>query len=58
MRKLESGEKLILLKDLVLDVSKFMYTHPGGKFMIEKNIGRDETKFFYGGYVMEPSQNI
>lgn len=27
--------------------------HPGGKFLIEHNIGRDISKFFYGGYALD-----
>lgn len=38
---------------MVLDVTTFMYNHPGGKFLIERNLGRDVSKFFYGGYVLE-----
>ena len=40
----------MLLDDLVLDVTDYMFNHPGGKFLIEQNIGRDISKFFYGGY--------
>ena len=43
----------MILDDLVLDVSKYYSEHPGGKFLIEANIGRDISKFFYGGYAME-----
>eukprot|EP00347_Sterkiella_histriomuscorum_P019560 403341168 len=49
----ESGEKLVILNDMVLNVSKYMFNHPGGKFVIAQNVGRDITKFFYGGYQME-----
>jgi cytochrome b involved in lipid metabolism len=42
-----------VLDDLVLNVRFFMYNHPGGKFVIEQNIGRNISKFFYGGYIME-----
>ena len=56
--KVEAGEKLVILDDLVLDVRPFMKNHPGGKFVIEHNVGKDISKFFYGGYVMEPSQNL
>lgn len=27
-----------------------MYFHPGGKFTLRKNVGRDVTKFFNGAY--------
>jgi len=30
--------------------------HPGGKFLITRNFGRDISKFFYGGYVMVRGQ--
>lgn len=46
---IEEGRKLILLDDLVLDVEGYMFVHPGGKFLIENNVGRDISKFFYGG---------
>jgi cytochrome b involved in lipid metabolism len=38
---------------MVLDVSRFMEEHPGGKFSLEHNIGRDISKFFYGAYQLE-----
>jgi cytochrome b involved in lipid metabolism len=37
----------------VLDVTKFLNEHPGGKFVLEHNIGRDISKYFYGGYSMD-----
>lgn len=45
----------MILDDLILDVSGFKKTHPGGKFVLEHNIGRDISKFFYGGYTLENS---
>lgn len=50
---LKKGEKLVILDDLVLDVSWFMGEHPGGLFTLEHNVGRDISKFFYGGYSLE-----
>jgi len=47
------GEKLVVLDDLVLDVSAYMKFHPGGAFLVEHNLGRDISKFFYGGYALE-----
>lgn len=47
------GQQLVILDDLVLDVTKFMPNHPGGKFLLQANIGRDISKYFYGGYQME-----
>ena len=43
----------MILDDLVLDVRRFMYEHPGGKFLLQFHIGRDISKYFYGGYVLE-----
>ncbi len=52
-RRLHHGEKLVILDDLVLDVSEFYKVHPGGKFVIEHTVGTDIAKFFYGGYSLE-----
>lgn len=41
------------MDDLVLDVGRFMSEHPGGQFLIQFHSGRDISKFFYGGYVLE-----
>ena len=30
-----------------------MQHHPGGRFALRHNIGRDISKFFYGGYSLE-----
>ena len=51
--RIKKGDKLVLLDNLVLDVSRYQFSHPGGKFVINQNIGRDISKFFYGGYSME-----
>ena len=45
---------MVVLDDLVLDVTKFSNSHPGGRFLIEKNRGKDISKFFHGGYNYEP----
>jgi cytochrome b involved in lipid metabolism len=52
-RVFEKGEELVLLDDMVLDISKYMFNHPGGKFLLAHCIGRDIGKFFYGGYILE-----
>jgi hypothetical protein len=52
-RRMHAGEMLMILDDLVLDVSEFYKVHPGGKFVIEHTIGTDIAKFFYGGYSLE-----
>ena len=51
--RVENGENLVILDEFVLDVSTFMWTHPGGRFSIKRNIGRDVSKFFHGGYSLE-----
>ena len=48
------GQKLVILDDLVLNFSN--YEHPGGDYLLEHNIGRDISKFFYGGYSLSSIQ--
>ena len=55
---IKHGDKLIILDDLVLDVSSYMFQHPGGQFLIQHNVGRDISKYFYGGYSMETQENL
>lgn len=50
---LKQGRCLVILDDMILDVKMFLDDHPGGKFSLMNNIGRDISKFFYGGYSME-----
>lgn len=52
-KAVSGGEELVILDDLVLNVAKFKSEHPGGKFLVEYNVGRDISKFFYGGYSLE-----
>jgi len=51
--RVKNGEKLVVLDDMVLDVSSFINNHPGGNFSLTHNIGKDISKFFYGGYSLE-----
>ena len=51
--RVKAGEKLVILDDMVIDVGSYMDEHPGGRFLIEQNIGRDISKFFYGGFSTE-----
>jgi cytochrome b involved in lipid metabolism len=51
------GRKLVILDNLVLDVEKFMNCHPGGRWNIEHNIGKDIAKFFYGGYSIDGNRD-
>lgn len=48
-----AGNKYVVLDNLILDVSRFIYMHPGGQFLIQHNIGKDISKFFYGAYSLE-----
>jgi cytochrome b involved in lipid metabolism len=48
---------LLLLDDLVIDATDYAPYHPGGKFIIERTRGTDISKFFYGGYNLEPANN-
>ena len=51
--RVSRGESLQILDDMVLDVSRYQYEHPGGKFLVSYLIGSDISKFFYGGYALE-----
>ena len=45
----ESGRQLLIVSDIVYDVTKFMDDHPGGKGFLKVSIGRDVTVSFNGG---------
>jgi cytochrome b involved in lipid metabolism len=49
----EEKQMLVILDELVLDVTEYMENHPGGKFLLEHNKGRDISKYFYGGYGLD-----
>lgn len=46
----KDGKKLVLFDNAVLDINGYERNHPGGKFNLVHNFGRDISKFFYGGY--------
>lgn len=54
MEVVKGRQKLVILDDLVLDVTQFAEGHPGGAFLLNKNVGRDISKYFHGGYAYEP----
>ena len=53
---IKKGRKLVILDDMVLDLEQFLGKHPGGNFSLTQNIGRDISKFFYGGYSLESNE--
>lgn len=55
--KIKNGEQLVILDDLVLDVSRYGEFHPGGAFLINHNVGRDVSKFFHGGHALDSNSN-
>ena len=44
------GEQLVIFDNLVLNLNGYERVHPGGKFNLIHNLGRDISKFFFGGY--------
>ncbi|KYQ88446.1 delta 9 fatty acid desaturase [Tieghemostelium lacteum] len=44
----EENRKLIIIKEFVYDVEKFIIDHPGGQAYIKSGIGKDATKMFTG----------
>ena len=46
----EAGDSLCVCDNLVLRTDGYEKIHPGGKFTIVKNFGRDIAKFYYGNY--------
>lgn len=52
-KMIKGGDKLVIIDDFVVDVSRFIFTHPGGEFSLNHNIGRDVSKYFHGGYSLE-----
>ena len=48
--QVKAGKKLVTIDNLVLDIGSYAQIHPGGKFALQQTVGRDISKFFYGGY--------
>ena len=46
----DEKRNILVLDNQVLDIERYAGAHPGGKFVLTKNYGRDISKFFYGGY--------
>ena len=49
-KEVKAGKPLVVFDNLVLDVDGYERNHPGGKFVLTHNYGRDISKFFFGGY--------
>eukprot|EP00347_Sterkiella_histriomuscorum_P018766 403344262 len=56
--RIKKGEQLVLMNHLVLDISRYKFSHPAGAFVIDKNVGRDISKFFDGGYTLENKAGV
>ena len=46
----KEGKQLVIFDNLVLNLNGYERIHPGGKFNLTHNYGRDISKFFFGGY--------
>lgn len=55
--RIKNGEKLVILDNMVIDISTYAYNHPGGAFLLDYNVGRDISKFFYGSYALDGNAN-
>jgi hypothetical protein len=56
--EVEIGHPLVVFDQFVLNCGWFEKIHPGGRFTINKNYGRDISKFYYGGYVLVNGKGI
>ena len=41
-----NGPQLLVIDNVVYDVSRFAYEHPGGKMMIDSYVGKDATSAY------------
>jgi len=49
---LKDGENIVIMNELVLNMGDYIGYHPGGRFVLERNVGRDVSKFYCGSYSM------
>lgn len=49
----QKGHYLLILDNVVIDIERWIDYHPGGSFYLNNNIGKDITKFFNGGYLVD-----
>jgi cytochrome b involved in lipid metabolism len=50
----DGKRKLAILDGWVVDFTEFRFKHPGGKYLLDRNHGKDISKYFHGGYSAEP----
>lgn len=48
-----AGRQLMVDDNYIIDAAPFLNHHPGGKFVVKYNVGRDIGKYMNGSYVME-----
>lgn len=48
----DKKKHMVILDNYVLDMGDYHEIHPGGKFVFQKNYGRDVSKYFYGAYML------
>ena len=53
----KGNRNLVLLDDLVIDVTSYASRHPGGRFILDRARGTDISKYFNGAYAIDPSHN-
>lgn len=56
--KVEHGEKLVILDNVILNLAAYEHQHPGGAFLLQQTVGRDISKYFYGGYALDGNMNL
>lgn len=49
-------DNCVLSNTCLPPIGYYDHWHPGGKFTLKKNFGRDISKFFYGGYKLVNTQ--
>ena len=56
-RVYRNRESLTIIDNAVLKVGDYDHFHPGGRFTMKKNYGRDISKYFYGAYKLVNESN-
>jgi len=53
-----AGMPLLIFDNLVLNLNGYDVLHPGGRFVLRHNFGRDISKFFNGGYSLIQGKGV